>query len=293
MKKKSMIITLTLILAVSIFGVSGCGKKQEESTSTEESAENTENTEVKKIKLATTPGYKPFVYQDENDELVGYEVELAKAVFDKLPQYELEFEYTEWQSVLTGLDSGIYQISAESIFYTDERAEKYFYSDPIFYDPIVAVTAEDGKDITSFDDLQGETIHVQAGDLWSFAAEKYNEEHPGKEILLDYGEVDRFQMYANIEAGKYSILTDIGAYLGTTADNDFKVKKTDLNKEDLDKYFETTYTYFLLSKGGGEESEQLLKDVNAALKEVMEDGTAKALSEKYFDGQDLTPSGNE
>lgn len=284
MKRKLTLILLVALATAIILVTSGCGKKESEDKEGKSNA--------KTIKLATTPNYKPFVYKDENGELKGYEIDLAKAVFDKLPQYKLEIEFTEWQSVLTGLDSGIYQISAESIFYTKDRAEKYYFSDPIFYDPIVAVTAKGAESIKSFDDLSGKTIHVQAGDIWSFAAEKYNKEHPDKKINIDYSEADRFQMYSNIEAGKYIILTDIGNYIGITSDVDLKVEKHDLDKDSLKGYFDdNSYTYFLLSKGS--ESEQLLKDVNGALKQVMEDGTAKKLSEKYFDGKDLTPTNQE
>ena len=69
---------------------------------------------------------------------VGYDIELIKAVFDRLPQYELQFELNDWDSILTGLDSGKYDISTECIFYSEERAEKYYFSDPISYDPVVA-----------------------------------------------------------------------------------------------------------------------------------------------------------
>lgn len=283
MKKKLTLIVLAALLVTSVLVTSGCGKSKEEKSG---------KSNVKTIKLATTPDFKPFVYKDENGELKGYEVELAKAVFAKLPQYKLEFEFTEWQSVLTGLDSGIYQISAESIFYTKERAEKYYYSDPILYDPVIAVTEKNGAKIESLDDLQGRTIQAQAGDVWANVAEKYNKDHPGKEIKINYTEVDRRQFFSDIEAGKYSALMDLGYYLGITSDVDLDIKKYDMDPEKLKEYFsDSNYTYFLLSKG--KESDQLLKDVNKALKEVMEDGTAKKISEKYFEGRDLTPINNK
>lgn len=282
MKKRRALLVLAALLTVSALAVGGCGKKEKK-----ESKESG----VKTIKLATTPDFKPFVYKDDEGNLKGYEVELAQAVFDKLPQYKLEFEFTEWQSVLTGLDSGMYQISAESIFYTDERAEKYYYSDPILYDPVIAVTAADAPKIESLDDLQGRTIQAQAGDVWANIAEKYNKDHPGKEINVNYTEVDRRQFFSDIEAGKYSALMDLGYYLGITADVDLNIKKYDMDPEKLKEYFsDSNYTYFLLSRG--KDSDQLLKDVNGALKEVMEDGTAKKLSEKYFEGRDLTPIDN-
>ena len=58
----------------------------------------------KTINFATVGTTAPFSYE-ENGELTGYDVEVAKAVFKDSDKYEVKFQKTEWSSVFTGLDS--------------------------------------------------------------------------------------------------------------------------------------------------------------------------------------------
>ncbi|MDR2816198.1 MAG: transporter substrate-binding domain-containing protein [Proteiniphilum sp.] len=291
MKKHVKRLKAIAIIAVSAFLLTACGANT--TTQTGNDASDTaeqETAQPTKITVATTSGYKPFVYTDENDELVGYDVELVKAVFDKLPQYQLEFVLNDWDAILTGLDSGLYQMSSECIFYSDERAEKYYFSDPICYDPAVVVTAANEAALTGFDELVGKTIPGQAGDIWTISVEKYNELNPDNQIIIEYTSADFFQLFNKAAEGSYFFLTDYAMAYGMLSENNFDVNVNILDKDKVSPYLDSNYTYFLLSRYDG--NEQLLSDVNAALKEVMEDGTAKAISEKYFGGKDFTPVNN-
>ena len=293
MKKKVLAMVMTAALGITLLAGSIDAKSASDSTAAPDTAETAEAVgesagEVKKIVCGTTTGYYPFVFSDESDNLTGYDIELITAVFDRLPQYELTFELNEWDAILTGLDSGLYQISTETIFYSEERAEKYNFSDPIFYDPVVAVTPADYKDVVTFKDIEGETIPARAGSIWALAVEKYNEEE-GKDnpINVDYAESDFFQLFGKAEAGEEILLTDYGMAAGIQESNDFNVRVQTLDSDFLTNYMDSSYTYFMMSKYG-EEAEQLKNDVNKALAEVMADGTAQSISEKYF-GEDFTP----
>lgn len=286
MKKRLFRLFLVLSLAVGL--LAGCGNGTDEKTGEDTDASADDG--VTTIICGTTTGYYPFVYTDDNDELVGYDIELIQAVFDRLPQYELKFELNEWDAILTGLDSGLYQISTECIFYSEERAEKYYFSDPIFYDPVVAVTPADYKDVSTFEDIAGETTPATAGSIWALAVEKYNETHPDAEVFIDYAETDFFQLFGRAETGDCILLTDYGMAAGILESNDFDVRIQQLDGDFLSQYMDSSYTYFMMSRYG-DESAQLKDAVNTALQEVMADGTAQKISEKYF-GEDLTPVNN-
>lgn len=275
MKKKFI---STIAIASIVLGLlTGCGS----SASKVEEAQG-----PTKIVCGTTTGYYPFVFSDEGEDIKGYDIELIKAVFDKLPQYELEFALNDWDAILTGLDSGLYQISTECIFYSEERAEKYLFSEPIFYDPVVAVTPSDYKDVHTFNDIAGESVPAGAGSIWAIAIEKYNNDYPDEQLNIDYAETDFFQVFSSAEAGNKILLTDYGMAAGITSEADFNVRVQPIDADFLDKYMDSSYTYFLMSKYG-DASTQLQKDVNAALAEVIADGTASELSKKYF-GDDFT-----
>ncbi len=276
MKKRILSVLMVASLVLGI--MSGCGSANAATGSSDK----------KTIVCGTTTGYYPFVFTDEDDNLVGYDIELITAVFDRLPQYELQFELNEWDAILTGLDSGLYQISTECIFYSEERAEKYYFSDPIFYDPVVAVTEPSHPEVKTFADIAGETIPASPGSIWALAVESYNETHPDETVNIDYAETDFFQIFSKAAEGDVVLLTDYGMATGILSESDFNVNVSQLDADFLSQYMDSSFTYFMMSRYG-DDAEQFRDDVTNALKEVMADGTAKALSEKYF-GEDLTPA---
>ncbi|HGR2186052.1 TPA: transporter substrate-binding domain-containing protein [Streptococcus pneumoniae] len=115
----------SLLLAILPFLVA-CGNQ---ATPKETSAQKT-------IVLATAGDVPPFDYEDKGN-LTGFDIEVLKAVDEKLSDYEIQFQRTAWESIFPGLDSGHYQAAANNLSYTKERAEKYLYSLPISNNPLV------------------------------------------------------------------------------------------------------------------------------------------------------------
>lgn len=285
MKKKVLSSLLIAGLAASAFA--GCGSADAGNTTTQ-TAENRDGSspEVTKILCGTTTGFYPYAYNDENDNFVGYDIELIEAVFDRLPQYELEFQLNDWDAVLTGLDSGLYQISTECIFYSEERAEKYLFSDTVSYDPVVVITDAEHEDVSKLEELAGLKLPVTSGSIWSIAVEKYNEANPDKQIILEYAETDYFTRFTQAEAGEAIIFADYGSAIGMIEEHGFNVRAQLIDQDDLGQYIDPSYEYFLISRGA-KDAEKFQADVNAALAEVIADGTASEISIKYF-GEDLT-----
>ena len=93
-----------------------------------------ETTSPKTIVVATAGDVPPFDYE-ENGNLTGFDIEVLKAVDEKLNDYEIQFQRTAWESIFPGLDSGHYQATANNLSYTKEREEKYLYSLPISNTP--------------------------------------------------------------------------------------------------------------------------------------------------------------
>ena len=89
-------------------------------------------------------------------------IDLVKAVFKDSDKYEVKFVTTPFDSILTGVDSGRYQIAANDFNYNEERAQKYSFSDPISRSNYAIISAE-GTKYTSLDDLSGKTTEVLPG----------------------------------------------------------------------------------------------------------------------------------
>lgn len=119
MKKLASILAVTLAAGVL---ATGCG-----SSSGSASKDSSSDSGKTVIKAATGANAKPYVYVGDDDKPAGYDVDVLNAVFDKLPDYELEYEVTDFGSVLSGLNSGNYQIGVNNFSYNEDRGASYLY----------------------------------------------------------------------------------------------------------------------------------------------------------------------
>ena len=117
------------------------------------------------LTVATEGTYRPFTFHDETGDLVGFDVEIAEAVADKLG-LEIVFEETQWDAIFAGLDAGRFDVIANQVSINPEREEKYLFSEPYTVSPGVIVVPEDDDSISSFDDLAGKTTAQSLTSNW-------------------------------------------------------------------------------------------------------------------------------
>ena len=84
------------------------------------------------IVIATEGTWAPWTYHDEDDNLVGFDVEIAKLIAEKLG-VKATFVECEWDSIFAGIDAGRYDMAANGVEITPERAEKYDFTTPYAY----------------------------------------------------------------------------------------------------------------------------------------------------------------
>ena len=141
----------------------------------QEAAEASENTEsddlydeiIKRgyLIVGTEGTYAPNTYHNEDGELVGFDVEVAALVAKHLG-VDVRYEETEWASIFAALDSGQIDVIVNEVGYTDERAEKYDFSDPYAFVKAAILTRADDDSIKSFEDLDGKIAANEATSLW-------------------------------------------------------------------------------------------------------------------------------
>ncbi|MFC3927148.1 transporter substrate-binding domain-containing protein [Streptococcus caprae] len=236
----------------------------------------------KTIVLATDSDTAPFTYK-EDDKFKGYDIELAKAIFKDSKDYKLTFETVPFSSILTGIDAGRYQLSANNFNYSEERAEKYLFSDPISKSNYATAT-KDGVTYDSLDDLSGKSVELYTGSNYAAVLEKWNKEHTDKTpITINYvaNSVTLAQRLQNVESGKIDFLFYDAISLKTVIeDQDFDLKVTNIegsvggDKDGLE--------YILFADDA--EGKKLQSFVNKRIKALKKDGTMKKLSKKYFGG---------
>ena len=292
-KLTKILITAIATITTSTF-LAGCGSQEkastanavtasEETTETSDSnvpEDNTESddtsTQTEKkgvLKVGTEGNWYPFNFIDENDELAGFDIDVVNAVADKLG-YDVEFEITDFDILLTSVDAGKLDLASSGIAYSDERAEKYVYANVSYnsIDDYLVVAAD--SDIQDISELQD--VHISAGDATTKMGKywiDYAESHPEQNLILDklngtpYDEV-------NVEAIKNG---SIAAFINT------KVAIKEVNKSFGEVYkivgdpVISDKTYQIFKKG----NEDLRDEWDKALQELIDDGTIPALKEKW------------
>lgn len=168
MKKKiSLFIAIILILSSL---VAGCGTKEE--VNSEKNGSEVEDNSLEEIKkkgklvLGTSADYPPFEFHtmvDGKDEIVGFDIEIAKYIADELG-VELEIKDMEFDKLLGGLSTGMLDIVIAGMNPDPEREKEANFTD-IYYEAnlSVLVNKEDATQINKLEDLNGKSIGVQIG----------------------------------------------------------------------------------------------------------------------------------
>lgn len=216
------------------------------------------------LRVGTEGVYSPFSYHDTaTGQLVGYDVDVARAVGDKIG-VRVEFVETPWDSIFAALEANRFDVVANEVTISPERKAKYDLSQPYSIGEGVIVTRADDDSIKSLADLKGKVAAENATSNWSEIARKAGARVEAVEgftqaiKLLNQGRVD---VVVNDSIAVY-------AYLAETNDKSVKIAGTVGEKSEQG---------FAARKDSG-----LLPELNTALDELRADGTLAAISQKYL-----------
>ena len=249
------------------------------------SAEVTEKTTIVAVTHASP---RPFTYYDDDNNLTGQNVELLNAVFEKLPEYDLKWEVSpDFPSIFAGIDADKYQIGVNNLSWNEERGEKYLFTAPMFKNELIVVANDSIElgDTVSYEDLAGKTYIGSPTMAYTIWTEQYNESSD-KDIIVEYNESDlALQLNQVADQKDYFLIIDAPMYYGFyQPEFGYDLQTATLTNVGGDDF----YSYFVVGKG----NEKLVEDINRALLEITEDGTATKISEKYLGG-DYAPTADE
>ena len=216
------------------------------------------------LRVGTEGTYAPFTYHDpSNGQLSGYDVDVARAVADKLGT-KVEFVETPWDSIFAALEANRFDVVANEVTITPARQSKYDMSQPYSVGEGVIVTRADDSSITSLADLKGKTTAQSMTSNWAQVARDAGAKVESVEgftqavKLLNQGRVD-------------AVINDsiaVYAYLAETNDATVKIAGQAGQKSEQG---------FAARKNSG-----LLPELNRALDELRADGTLATISERYL-----------
>ena len=207
MKRRTFISLMSVMAAAGVLTLAGCSSNSGSSAAASGAASSAASTGAAdqlaaiqangKLVVALEGAWQPWSYHDESDTLVGYDVEVSRAIAEKLG-VEPEYVESDWDSLFAGLDAGRFDIVCNGVEVTDERAKTYDFTTPYGYIHTALAVRKDNEDIKSFEDLKGKTTanslastymelaagHRHAGRDHPAADRRPHRRHPERRCLL-------------------------------------------------------------------------------------------------------------
>lgn len=269
MKKIIVSVLLIAVMAVGAFALVGCQDKG----ITDSTPEGIK--EYGKLVVATNAYFPPFEYKDANGKIVGWDMDIAQALADKLG-VELVIEDMEFDSVLLAPGVNKAHIAMAGISYSEKRDENLDFSIGVFDSSQVIIVKND-SDIAGPFDLAGKKVGVQSGTVGQLLAEMDPDwAGEGEDACLAApGSVAKYT------TGAEAVLALTQGKVDAVIIDKFPAQNFVANYAGTKICEETVFDdeYAFAVKEGNKE---LVEWINAALTEMKADGTMDAINAKYF-----------
>ena len=266
--RKAAILGVVAIMGISMIG---CGSTSKSGSAS--SKENTESTLDKdELVIGLDDTFVPMGFKDESGELCGFDVELAKAVGEKLNK-KIKFQAIDWSMKETELSGGNIDLIWNGYSINDERKEKVEFSKAYLNNTQIIVTLADSN-INSKADLKGKKVGAQnqstAVDAVEAEKNVMDTFDGGKLVTFE----DNNQALMDLEAGRLDaiVVDEILAryYIKQRGEEKYKILTENFGDEQYGVGIRKGDTKFV-------------EAFNKALDEVIADGTAGEISKKWFD----------
>lgn len=255
--KKSL--TAILMIAVLVFSLAACGG----------SSDDTAKDKVV-YKVGTEPTFPPFDTTDDDQNIVGLDMDLIKAIGED-QGFDVQFENLSFDGLIPALKAGNIDIVAAGMNKDDkERQKQVDFSDAYYESQLYVVVPQDNKDIKSIDDLTADMkVAAQTGTTGAEKVKELKEEGKIKEaVILDGLDTAMMQL----------INGDVSAVINDKPVNEAYMKKQPDKVKMVGKALNAENYGFAVAKG----NDELLEKINAGLANIKEDGTFDKLVDEWF-----------
>jgi lysine-arginine-ornithine-binding protein len=227
----------------------------------------------RQVKIGTEGAYPPFNSIDTNGELVGFDVDIAKALCDAA-NFECEFVVQDWDGIIPGLIAKKYDAIIASMSITPQRKEVVDFTDKYYQTPAKFIAAKGSEFDFSPEGLAGMAIGVQRATTHeNFVRAQFPEADVRSYATQDEANADLTSGRLDLVMADSVALSD--GFLATEEGQDFEFVGPD--------YYDPKYhgegVGIAIRKG----EDDLRTAFNEAIDKIRADGTYQAINEKYFD----------
>ena len=260
------LLALGMVAVMTAAFVSGCGSN---------TAKNGASSGSKKIVVGLDDNFPPMGFKDENNEIVGFDIDLAKEATKRLGR-EVEFKAIDWSSKEAELKSGRVDVLSNGLDITDQRKENMLFSDPYMDNRQIIFVKKGTTGITDEKSLAGKTVGTQSAGT----AEEYMDK--SEFFKKNVKEVKKYSDYVSafmdLENGR------IDAVIGDEITGRYYMSKHPDTIDAVDTAVGEVSTFGI---GFAKDNQQLREEVQKVQDEMKADGTMAKISEKWF-GKDIT-----
>lgn len=261
--KKTVAMLLTVLLLCGIFAMT---------TSAKDSGDLLAEIQERGTLIVGLEGdWAPWSFVGEDDELTGFDVEVAKAIAAKLG-VEAQIVPGEWDGLFAGMDAGRYDIVVNGVEVMPDREEKYDFSQPYAYIRTALIVRGDNDSILTFEDLDGKKTANSIASTYMNLAESYGATCYGVATL---DETLTMVLQGRVDATLNAVVS-FTDYMAQHPDSDLKIVAT---TEDA--------TNVAIPMRKGDDTAALRQAIDQAIAELHEDGTISELSIRFF-GEDIS-----
>ena len=267
--KKLVALASAAVLSAALF--TGCGGQQQAATSSSGSGSGAGD----KIVVGLDDNFPPMGFKDENNEIVGFDIDLAKEATKRLGR-EVEFKAIDWSSKEAELKSGRVNVLWNGLDITDKRKENMLFSDPYMDNRQIIFVKKGATGITAEQSLAGKAVGTQSAST----AEEYID---GSDFFkTKVKEVKKYSdfvsAFMDLENGR------IDAVIGDEIVGRYYMSK---HPDSIDAVDVAVGPVSQFGIAFAKDNQKLRDDVQKVLDEMVKDGTVAKISEKWF-GKDIT-----
>lgn len=258
MKKRIIVLALSVCMALGLVGCGGAASGSAESSS-----------DGKVWKIATDTVFRPFEYKDDNGDFVGIDMDILAAIAED-QGFKYELQILGWDASIAACQSGQADGMIAGASITEERKSSGWIFSDGYYDANQCLAVAEDSDIKGFEDLNGKAVAVKTGTMSADYAESLKDEYG---FTVTYFE-DSPTMYQAVVGGQVAgAMDDAPIMAASIKDGNLAMKLLPETGNDP-----ASYGFAIFNK----DNQELIDKFNAGLKNIKANGKYDEIVKKYL-----------